>query len=274
MDPGLPRTLLRPPPPLPPRTAPVAVRPRGPSPIPVGWKHLALGLGLSLLFTVTPTLRFMGWLLGSLFHETGHVAFAWFVGCPAFPAISLEGHAAAFHQDPHATVRLAVAAGLVFAAWGSLATGRWRGLAFGLLFAWPFLAFARPLREIGFLLSGHLGELVFAGVFLWRARTGGHVEREAERPLYACVGWFLIGRNAVLSFGLAFVPAARAAYHGNGSFGLANDYVRVAAEWLHVPLAAVGGFMLLVSLAVFPLVLAATASANGGGARGAPARTR
>ena len=34
---------------------------------------------LALLLTLTPVLRFMGWLLGSLFHETGHVAFAWFV---------------------------------------------------------------------------------------------------------------------------------------------------------------------------------------------------
>jgi len=226
--------------------------------VPVGWVHLGAGLLIALLFTLTPALRFMGWLLGSLFHETGHVAFAWFVGCPAWPAISLAGHAAAFHKPQSAAILVGIGLLLAIGVWQAWRARRWRGLATGALVAWPVFAFFETPRELGFLLSGHLGELTFAGVFLWRARTGQAIEREAERPLYASLGWFLVARNVVLCFGLVFLESARAWYLSSGSFGLTNDYVRVAQQVLHVPLEAVAVFMLLVSLSVVPLVLAST----------------
>lgn len=226
--------------------------------VPVGWLHLGGGLLLALLLTLTPVLRFMGWLLGSLFHETGHVAFAWFVGCPAWPAISLQGHAAAIHKPQSTGVLVVVGLLLAIGAWQAWRTKRFRGLAFGALAVWPIFAFLETPRDLGFLLSGHLGELTFAGIFLWRARTGQAIERESERPVYAALGWFLVARNVVLSFGLVFSASARAWYHSSGSFGLTNDYIRVAQHVLHVPLETVAIFMLLVSLGVVPLVLAMT----------------
>ena len=243
-----------------------AGRPPGPR-VSVGWRYLIVGMVLALAFTLAPWLRFMGWFLGSLFHETGHVAFSWFVGCPAWPAISLRGHAAAFHQPQNAVVLALLGLGLgagVLIAWQNR---RHLGLAIALLLLWPLVTFVDGLREVGFLLSGHLGELVFAGVFLWRARTGSAIEHEAERPLYACVGWFLLARNIVLTGALTFTESARSLYMTNGSFGLTNDYVRVAGNWLHVPLQAVTGFMLLIALGVFPLVLALTWSPDGEEAR-------
>ncbi|MHC5009881.1 MAG: hypothetical protein ACYTG6_02900 [Planctomycetota bacterium] len=226
--------------------------------LPIGWVYLAVGLALSLVFTVAPLFRFMGWFIGALFHETGHVIFAWFVGCPAFPAISLRGHAAAFHQDQNGLIALAILGMLLFGAWQAWQAKRFFGLALGALVVWPFFTFLEAPREVGFLLSGHLAELAFAGIFLWRARTGGQVRLESERPVYACLGWYLVANNAVLAFGLAFVPSARAWYMTSGSFGLTNDYARVANQWLHLPLEAVGIFMFLVAVSVFPLVLALT----------------
>lgn len=231
--------------------------------VPVGWIHLIAGLVLALVFTLTPALRFMGWLLGSLFHETGHVVFAWYVGCPAWPAISLQGHAAAFHQPQSGTILVFVGLILALAVWQAWHYHRFRALATSALVAWPLFAFFGTPRELGFLLSGHLGELVFAAIFLWRARTGQAVEREAERPIYACLGWFLVARNVILCFGIAFLPSARAGYMTSGSFGLTNDYARVAGDVLHIPLAAVAVFMLVVSLSVVPLVLAATWTPRG-----------
>jgi hypothetical protein len=218
-------------------------------------RTLGVGLLLAAVLTLAPPLRFMGWLLGSLFHETGHVAFAWFVACPAFPAIDLRGHAAAFHREQSLPVALAIGALLAYGAWAAASRPRLRWLAWGALAAWPLFAFVRPLREVGFLMAGHGGELAFAAVFLWRARTGEAVERAGERPLYACLAWFLVGRNVVLSFGLAFLPAARAAYATNGSYGLENDYTRVAGQWLNLPVSAVAFAMLVASLAVAPTVL-------------------
>lgn len=226
--------------------------------VPVGWVYLALGAVFALVFTLTPALRFAGWLFGSLFHETGHVAFAWFVGCPAWPAISLAGHAAAFHKPQSGMILLFIGAILAIATWQAWQRKRFRGLATGLLIAWPIFAFLETPRDLGFLLSGHLGELVFAGIFIWRARTGEAIQKEAERPFYACLGWFLVARNVVLCFGLTFTESARAWYMSNGSFGLTNDYARVALHVLHVPLQVVAAFMLIVSAAVIPVVLAMT----------------
>jgi hypothetical protein len=229
----------------------------------IAWQWLGVGLVLAFAFTLAPPLRFMGWLLGSLFHETGHVAFAWYVGCPAFPAISLAGHAGAFHKPQSALMLFVVAVLLLaFAAW-AWREGRWRRLATGLILVWPLLAFVDGLRDLGFLLSGHLGELTFAGIFLVRARTGSSTELEAERPLYACLGWFLVARNVALTGGLVLSAAARSAYLGNGSFGMLNDYARIAFHVLHVPLQAVAFGMLLVSLLVVPVVLWLTRGTDG-----------
>lgn len=211
---------------------PPAIRRRGPR-VAVGWRYLVIGMVLALTFTLTPTLRFMGWFIGSLFHETGHVAFSWFVGCPAWPAISLRGHAAAFHQPQNPLIVALIGLGLVAGVVIARQQGRHGALTLGLLAAWPLLTFIEGLREVGFLLSGHLGELVFAGIFLWRARTGEAVEREAERPLYACVGWFLLVRNIVLTAGLTFTESARSLYMTNGSFGLTNDYDRSSPYQIH-----------------------------------------
>ncbi|MFV1960013.1 MAG: hypothetical protein ACC662_11450 [Planctomycetota bacterium] len=226
--------------------------------MPVGWKYLVLGMALALVFTISPALRFMGWFVGSLFHETGHVIFAWFVGCPAWPAISLRGHAAAFHQAQSGFVLAMVGLALLLGTVLAWRHDRWKLPMVALLVAWPLLAFVRGPREVGFLLSGHLAEMMFAGIFLWRARTGKAIEHEAERPLYACLGWFLLARNLVLTLGLTFTASARDWYLQSGSFGLTNDYLRVATEWLHLPLEAVGAFMTLGALAVFPVVLALT----------------
>ena len=56
-------------------------------PLRVTLKYIVLGALLAPVFTFTPLLKFMGWFLGALVHETGHTAMAWLAGCPAFPAI-------------------------------------------------------------------------------------------------------------------------------------------------------------------------------------------
>jgi hypothetical protein len=198
-----------------------------------GWASLAVGIGLALLLGLAPPLRFMGWLIRSLFHETGHVIAAWLGGCPAYPAISLHGHAAAYHKPQTAAIAALVGLLVVVLAVLAFRSRRLRGPAVALLATWVLLTFVRPLREMTFLLAGHLGEVGFEGFFLWRARTGEGVERGLERPLYACLGWTLAGSAALLALGLLFSESSRAGYATSGSFGLENDLSRVANEHLH-----------------------------------------
>lgn len=218
------------------------------------WFFLVLGLALAPVFTFAPLLRYMGWFFGSLVHETGHAAVAWALGCPAIPAIRLDGHAAAVH-GPQSTL-------LALVAWAALACLAWRArrnrAALALLataaLLYPAVAFTAA-REPAFLLAGHVGEIAFATFFFQRALSGGFSGSDAERALHATMGWFLLGRNVWLSGGLLASPSVKAWYGASGSFGLTNDYLRVAREVFGCPVEAVGGLMLLPALAALPLAL-------------------
>lgn len=217
-------------------------------------RYLLLGLALSPVFAFLPYLQFFDWFLTSLFHESGHCFFAWMTGHPAFPAISLSGHAAAMHQDQSLLVAVGVFGGLAFATWHS----RERRLVFWSLCVatvlQPVFAFTSA-KEVLFLLGGHLGELSFGAICMWRALQGGFTQSKLERLLYSVLGWYLVGHNLWMCGGLIFSEAARQTYGANGSFGLANDYIRLAHDELSVSLPAVAAFMLLVSLLPVPLAI-------------------
>lgn len=211
------------------------------------------GAVLAPVFTFAPLLRRMGWLLCSLVHEIGHTAAALFVGCSAVPAIRLDGHAMTQHGPQHLPVALATWVALGFLAWRCRRRKPWlvTFAAMGLLY--PLLAFTY-LEDVVHLLGGHLGELVFAGIFFWRALSGGFTSARGERLAYATCAWYLVGCNLWLSAGLIFSVEVRHWYASSGSFGLSNDYIRLADQVLGWPLGAVAGIMLLASLAVLPVV--------------------
>jgi hypothetical protein len=213
--------------------------------------YLGIGLALAPLFLL-PLLDFTGWFLASLIHETGHCAFAWLAGCPSFPAISLAGHAMAQHHRQSVALCLVFWCAIAWLAWRhrDKAWGLW-GLG-GLALLYPVFAFT-GLREAVFLLGGHVGELVFATIFFWRAFITGFARSTAERIAYSTAAWFLLGRNLWLSGGLIFDEGVRSWYRSSGSFGLTNDYIRLAQNVLKVDLGVVAGFMLLVSLTVLPV---------------------
>ena len=106
-------------------------------------------------------------------------------------------------------------------------------------------------------MAGHGGELVFAGIFFWRAWTGGFTHSMQERYTYASLACFLVVANLVFHFKLMTSAAYRMYYvsPGSGSFGLENDYLRVARDYMGVSLATVGGMMFLVNAVLLPVVV-------------------
>jgi len=238
---------------IPPAPPQILIRPNG-----ITWEkkqalaYLAIGAFLAPAFTFTPLLKYMGWFFGSLCHEMGHVAIAWLAGCPAFPAISLAGHAMARYSEQQTALALLM--------WGASGWLTWRSrenrramIAFGAFtLIYPAFAFT-GMRDFFFLMGGHIGELVLAGVFFQRALDGGFTGSRAERIAYATLAWFLMGRNVWLTGGLIWSAEVQAWYASSGSFGLTNDYIRVAKGILRVDLSVVAGFMLLVSLLPLPL---------------------
>ena len=221
--------------------------------------YITIGLPLGVLFTSIGLLRYPAWLFSSIIHEAGHTLYALFVGCPALPGIRLDGHAATVHGEQMLWLTLIVWAALGYLAWLSWRTYntllRFLGMSPAVLY--PLLAYHEPTREVTHLLSGHLGELVFAGVFFWRSATGWYVGGSADRAANSMIGWYLVLSNAYLAYGLVYLPSIRKWYFSSGSFGLTNDYLRVAHEWLRADVSRVAWPMFLVSLAVLPLSLLA-----------------
>ncbi len=218
------------------------------------WLFLGIGLVTAPIFAVTPLLGFMGWFLSSLVHEMGHSAVAWLFGMPSMPAISLEGHAAAVHSDQQLFLVAMIVLALGTSAW-RLLSGRARIVALcGLGVLYPALAFSGA-REFLHLLAGHGGELVFATLCLWKTLDGGFTDSRLERALYGTLGWFLLGSNLRLCFGLMTSEGSRAWYAENGSFGMTNDLIRVAEDLLGWRLQSVAALMLVVALLVLPAAL-------------------
>ncbi len=210
-----------------------------------------VGAIIAPLFAVGSFMPRFGWFLGALFHESGHTATALAFGLPAFPAISLRGHAASVHQDQIVAMVFLLWAGLGYVTW-HLRHHRAALAALGIaVVLYPFFAFT-DAKEFLFLVGGHGGELAMATVCLWRALTGGFTHNPLERGLYSVLGWYLVGSNVWLCGSLATSAAARDWYAGSGSFGLTNDYIRLA-DVLGWGLPQVAGMMLLVSLLPLPL---------------------
>jgi len=218
------------------------------------WLYLGLGLITAPIFALTPLLGFMGWFFASLVHEMGHSAVAWLFGMPSMPAIALDGHAAAMHSDQQLFLVAMIL--LVFATTiGRLLSGRPRIVAWVVLgVVYPVLAFT-GIRELLHLAAGHGGELAFAVLALWKALDGGFTDSRAERLLYGTMGWFLVGKNVFLAWGLATSAGSRAWYAQNGSFGFTNDYIRIAEDLLGWRLESVAWLALLASVAAVPAAL-------------------
>jgi hypothetical protein len=208
------------------------------------WLVLGVGALIAPVLTLAPLLRYVGWFLASLVHETGHVAMAWLYGCPAFPAIRLDGHAAAIHREQQPVLCVLVAAGLAALVWASRQRPRRLALAVALLVAYVATAFTRA-HEALFLLGGHIGELAFAAYAFSRALDGGFTGSTAERFAHAGVASYLVGRTGFLAVGLLTSDAARHGYATNGSFGLENDLLRLCHDHLHTSSLAAGAVLLL-----------------------------
>ncbi|MEK6246872.1 MAG: hypothetical protein N2C12_01750, partial [Planctomycetales bacterium] len=228
--------------------------------MPVSVLYVLGGLALAPVFTLTPYLQIVGWVLSAVIHEAGHTLFGLAVGSPALPAISLQGHAQTIIGTPILLWSLIVWGTLVWLAWllfNYFSTKWLQAAAISIPLIYPLLAFHGPTRLAVTLLSGHLCELIVGGIFLWRARTGLFTEDGIERLLYACLGWYLIFSNAYLCYGIAFDKSIRTWYSTSGSFDQTNDYIRVARDALNLSLNTVVLSMLgaAVAAAVIPFLV-------------------
>ncbi len=194
---------------------------------PQDWLHLGVGGVIALilfLFGGFPGMVLS--ILKTLVHETGHAAAGWLVGRPSMPRFDFQyggGFTTICGQSP-----------FLIAVWGLVWVGiliqfrdrRWWPWAWGLLGLQALLTFT-GLNEPFFVVAGHLGELIFAGIFLFRAATGMAVVQQGEAWLYSILGWGIWIQSIYLAWAVLYDAEIREFYL-QGKRGVDNDLVQLA----------------------------------------------
>jgi hypothetical protein len=219
-----------------------------------GWIALGAGLGLALAIFLIPLTRFVLGYLGILVHELGHTLLSWLFGYPALPAFDFLYGGGFTPTWERSYVLLAGVLALV--GWLFYAYRRNRATLAALALATALLALAAftPIHQFVILFAGHGSELVFAGIFLFRAIKGSAIKTPAERPLYACVGFFILLTNLALAHGLITSEESRMAYEEAKGGGAWMDFSQISADFLHVSLPTAA--LLFLPLIVLTPVLA------------------
>ncbi|MCP4038847.1 MAG: hypothetical protein GY733_18035 [bacterium] len=201
-----------------------------------GRRAAAIGFGLAALTQLLPFLQLLIQYMVVLVHELGHAAAGWLFGYPSIPAFDfMYGGGVTSHTDRSVLVVLGVLALAGYALW-QLRSHR-RPLIAGLvLLAMYLLLIMWGGDEPVIVAMGHGAELLFAGLFFYRALTGSGCHLEAERPLYAWLAWHIVWFDLLFAHGLATSPAERANYAAAKGGGHWMDFSRLANETLGIPL--------------------------------------
>jgi hypothetical protein len=211
-------------------------------------KSLAIGLGLAVGILLVPFLRFVLGYLTILVHELGHAVAGWLFGYPSIPAFDFRyGGGVTGHESRQLPIVIAVLGALGYAIW-YCRRHRLAAAIAGAATALYALAAFTPLHQALITFMGHGSELVFAGIFLYRAISGSAIKHAVERPLYAMVGFFIVLSDMRFAWGLIHDAGARAAYEEAKGGGHWMDFSLLAERHLQMELATVAGLFWLACL--------------------------
>ena len=222
-------------------------------------RALIVGGALAVGVYVVPFLRFVFRTLITLVHELGHALTAWAFGIPALPAFDFAyGGGVTVHQGRSTGLIVLIYLGFVgLAYWVRQNRGYLIALALWVC-AYTLVAFT-PLHEAVEIAMGHGSELIFAGIFLYRALTGNACRAPGERPLYAFCAFFILLNDVVFALSLLTSAASVADYEEAKGGGHWMDFSRLAEDYVHVDLQAIVFlFLIAVVLVPFAAYLAST----------------
>lgn len=218
-----------------------------------GFGLVSLGIGLAA--AISSLLFFWPlWIFGHLsiaIHEFGHAAAGWLFGYFSIPSYDfIFGGGVTISSE-----RIWLINGIVYFLFGLTAwfVRSQRILLAGVavivaVYTWLALTSWHEALIIGI---GHGMELVFGGIFLYRAFGNRTIMIRAERPIYAFLGFFLLIYNGWLAWRLMTEAAFRRAYSSAKGELLAMDYSRLASDYWHVSLKTVALIFFILTVATF-----------------------
>lgn len=221
------------------------------------WKLLAVGLAAALLAHTIPFIQFILSPLVTLFHEFGHAAAAWVLGCPAIPAFDfVYGGGITQHQSFQLPLALFIAAGWAWLGWTFRRNPKSLAVIGLLAVVWLIAVSSEWRRELVIASMGHLGEVLLAGTLLFMALAGvGWRIREIERPLGAFAAFFVQLQTLRFAWRLRHDAAYLAEYAEGKGGALMSDLEVIALDikiWTGVSLdiPQVAGWLMFAALAV------------------------
>lgn len=225
------------------------------------WKILAVGLGLAIVVFAVPPTRFISSAMVTLFHELGHAVMGWLMGYPSLPAFDLVyGGGLTSHGEFRLSVAIAMACAFAYCGW-RVRRNPAALVVLGVLFSiWVLFVTREWRRELAFASAGHLGELILATIFLYKALfdEGWHWP-EAERPLAAFVAFFVQIHSVSFCVKLLGNPEFLSWYREGKGGALMNDLEVIALD-IHIWLGPSPGIETiarwLCALSFFPLLAA------------------
>jgi hypothetical protein len=153
---------------------------------------IALGIGL-LAFPLAKLLYIPNYVfnfLTTLVHECGHSLFAWLMGMPSIPTVSIAGGGVTVWGEQRPLLCLIVLAALVWLAWRNRdSRAMWIPLAIAALL-YPAFAFTGARAWVP-IAGGVVLECLGAAACFYTV-LAVPLERPFERPFYALWGWWMI----------------------------------------------------------------------------------
>ena len=221
------------------------------------WKLLAAGLIAALIAHAIPFIQFILTPLVTLFHEFGHAAAAWLLGCPAIPAFDfVYGGGITQHQSFQLPLAILLLAGWGWLGWTFRRNPRSLAVIGLVAGAWLLAVSSEWRRELVIASMGHLGEVILAGTLLYMALAGvGWRIREIERPLGAFAAFFVQMQTLRFAWRLRHDAVYLAEYREGKGGALMSDLEVVALDlkiWtgLSMEIPEVAGWLIFFALLV------------------------
>jgi hypothetical protein len=207
---------------------------------PTGKNILLVGAITGFLLCLTPWIRFILSYLVIIIHELGHTVAGWLMGYPSIPSFDfIYGGGITFQfSERWAFIPLVIYSGL-----GGLVyyfrRNRLTLITLVIVALLYTLIYFTRLSQLFVISMGHGLELLFIGIFLYRAITGWSCQQPGERSLYGILGFFILFYDLNFARQLLFDPVMRELYFMGKGDVLDHDFVRIAREFLRVNLSLV-----------------------------------
>ncbi len=220
-----------------------------------GWISLGAGFLLALAVFFLPFLNRLFHYLLVLLHEFGHAFWGWLFGYFCVPAFTGQYGGGVTSINDNQNILIIIGVYFIFAFFFYLNRNNIKGILVlcALTLVYSLCAFTH-VHNLIVIFMGHGSELIFAGIFFYRAISGRSIVKGAEQPLYAFAGFYIEFNNIKFAWKVIRNPVDRIMYDTDALAGHANDFSVIAKDYLHIRLETV--FIFFLCCTALPPILA------------------